>query len=720
MTNETPKEAARRLAKKPLSEGYKAEGLFEYSNPTFWIIRLKHPKTGEKWIRPMHFDGVEFILAEPPFPNGRPLYFPQFSAMKADNPVILTEGELKVCGLKKRLVPAATFGASDNVRRTNFQSLAGRNIKLWPDNDKPGFSCMKEAALILIALKCQVCSIDVSKLSLPPKGDCVDWLKANPGVTAKDIQNLPTIPISAMLPNSGTESTGPANQTKSPVSIDVSWEAPVPFDDKPLPVWPAGVFPAAIEDFVNEVSKSTETPTELAAGMALAVLATANQGKYQVQVKQGYCEPMNLWVCVALPPATRKTAVFQALQKPLVDWESSQRAAKKEEITTAESKRKNAEAIIAGLRRKLGYSKDPIARVQLSEEIQQAEKNIPIVPIIPQLFAQDITPENLGLIMVENNQRLSILCDEGGIFDLIAGRYSKNGIPNLDIFLQAHAGSPVRVNRTTRHKEPVIMDRPALTMGITPQPDVLRSIDKFKDLRGRGLLARFLYLVPSSNFMGHRSLDTAPVCGATALYYRDMITAILNQRSCPEDGCLTLRLSGDAYKDWLAAARRIETQLKEESGTFACIQDWAGKLPGAIARTAGQLHVARYAYSNPWEYAISPEDIGAATKIGEVLASHALKAFDLMKADPTMQSAQRVLNWLQKHPQQQFSMRECHYALKKRFSKVEELEAALKILEDRNYIQPSLQAAGRTAGRPSKLYLVHPQIWATKTTEPAN
>jgi len=48
--------------------------------------------------------------------------------------------------------------------------------------------------------------------------------------------------------------------------------------------------------------------------------------------------------------------------------------------------------------------------------------------------------------MADNDEKMSVLSDEGGIFDILAGRYN-GGIPNLDLFLQSHSGSSVRVDR---------------------------------------------------------------------------------------------------------------------------------------------------------------------------------------------------------------------------------------------------------------------------------
>ena len=59
--------------------------------------------------------------------------------------------------------------------------------------------------------------------------------------------------------------------------------------------------------------------------MVLAAISTAAHGKYKVQVKDDYSEPVNVWTCVALPPGSRKTTVQQAATAPLTAWEKRQR-----------------------------------------------------------------------------------------------------------------------------------------------------------------------------------------------------------------------------------------------------------------------------------------------------------------------------------------------------------------------------------------------------------
>src|SRR5581483_10312381 len=94
------------------------------------------------------------------------------------------------------------------------------------------------------------------------------------------------------------------------------------------------------------------------------------------------------------------------------------------------------------------------------------------VPPIPRLVADDITPEAAATLLAEQKGRLAIISAEGGIFDIIAGRYSK--LPNMDLWLKGHSGDSLKVDRKGR--PPEYIPRPALTLGLMVQPSVLDAI----------------------------------------------------------------------------------------------------------------------------------------------------------------------------------------------------------------------------------------------------
>src|SRR5258708_4405004 len=124
------------------------------------------------------------------------------------------------------------------------------------------------------------------------------------------------------------------------------------------------------------------------------------------------------------------------------------------------------------------------------------------------------------------------------------------------------------------------MQRPALTMAISPQPEVLRGLAGNRAFRGRGLLARILYLLPPSN-LGYRTGDTQPLCESVGQEYANNIRALLNvdpARHNGEPAPHVIRLSPDAMSEWREFFQVVERDMRE-GGRFEHITDWAGKLP---------------------------------------------------------------------------------------------------------------------------------------------
>ena len=61
---------------------------------------------------------------------------------------------------------------------------------------------------------------------------------------------------------------------------------------------------------------------------------------------------------------------------------------------------------------------------------------------LSRLIVDDVSPERLATLLRDHGGRIAVLSAEGDIFDVMAGRYSKGGVPNLGVFLKGHAGDP--------------------------------------------------------------------------------------------------------------------------------------------------------------------------------------------------------------------------------------------------------------------------------------
>ena len=487
------------------------------------------------------------------------------------------------------------------------------------------------------------------------------------------------------------------------------WPEMVPLDAPNLPRLDLAHLPGWAGDYASALAADTETPPELAAGMILVTCATAAARRLRVMVKPGYFEPCNLWAVVALPPGNRKSAVQSAATAPLVAWERDQSEIMVPEITRITSERKTLEARAKEKRNKAAREKDDNKAKELAREAADLEAELPEVPMPPQIWTSDATPERLGSLLAEHGECMAWLSSEGGIFDLLQGRYS-NGIPNLDLVLKAHSGDPERVDRGSRSA--VYLRSPRLSIGLSPQPDVLRGLAAKPGFRGRGLLGRFLYLLPLSP-LGFRALQSKPVPEGVDDAYAAGLRAMLDWEPAEDEHGdeqpHLLRLSEDAHAEWHKFALEIEKQMRP-GRELEHFTDWAGKAPGAAARLAGVLHGIKHAHGRPWEATITLETMNAALEIIAVITRHSLAALDMMGADPTIAAARLVWDWIERGRLARFTVREAFNALRGTFPRVAKLREALEALEERGYvevIEPPRDGPGRP---PSPTVRVRPEI----------
>lgn len=193
---ETPQQAARRLAQAAVRGTFTPEALHEYQladgSAWCWRWRVRRPD-GEKIMRPMHWNGSAYVAGEPPAPaEGKPLY--RLTELLAADPAALVwivEGEWCADHLHRLGLVATTSGSSSSASGADWTPLRGRHCVLWPDHDESGRKYMAELATKLHVLRCTVELIDVEALGLPAKGDVVDWLAAHPEAIVADVLALP-------------------------------------------------------------------------------------------------------------------------------------------------------------------------------------------------------------------------------------------------------------------------------------------------------------------------------------------------------------------------------------------------------------------------------------------------------------------------------------------------------------------------------------------------
>ena len=495
-----------------------------------------------------------------------------------------------------------------------------------------------------------------------------------------------------------------------------SWADPTPLRRvRGVRPFPVNALPRDLANMVAAVSEFTQTPTDLAGTVVLGVLSACAGGRAVVEVRPGWREPVNIYAVVAMAPGSRKSPVFATMTAPLLDVEKDLIDQVRGAIVEAETLKKIATNRAETTRAAAGRA-DPGQRDQLAADAiaDALAAEAVTVPVLPRLFADSVTPEAAASLLAEQGGRLAILSAEGGIFDVLAGRYS-NGLPDLDVWLKGHAGDPLRIDRKGRPAEYV--RAPALTVCLTVQPSILTTIGRNTTFTGRGLLARFLFAVPVNN-VGHRRVGTASVPAAVAEAYDTTVRSLAETMSGWTDPAV-LTLTPAAAQMVLTAESTIEPRLGPH-GDLGHVADWGAKLVGATVRLAALLHLAADP-TRGWSTPISDSDVTGAVRLAGYFTDHAVAAFAFMGADQAVADAEHVLGHLRAHNVRAVSVRNLFDRVRSsRFEKVGDLIATLDLLETYGWVSRRPTPPRESGGRPpSPTYDVHPQVHSAQPAQPA-
>jgi hypothetical protein len=480
------------------------------------------------------------------------------------------------------------------------------------------------------------------------------------------------------------------------------WEMPIPFDEYHLPPFPLDALPKAVGDYVAALSESTQTPVDMAATAAIAILSVCMQGKFKIRAKPDWIEPVNIFVLNVMNPSERKSAVENAMIRPLNVYESERNVQNAAAIEASKMQKRILERRQKVLEDQASKGKaDAQAVRRMAEEIAGYKEMKPM-----KLYVDDITTEKLTSVLADNNGRAAILSTEGGIFDTLAGAYSKT--VNIDVMLKGYSGDSIRVDRIGRNSESIM--NPALTVLLMVQPSVLSGLMQNGVFRGRGLTARFLYCIPAS-FVGKRKYRSASVPDEVYREYEQCIRNLLEDECERGEEIITLSQEADALIE--AFAERLEPELNR---TYADIVDWAGKLVGNIQRIAALLCRAS-TYRNhdflvvPDPLVVDGETMRNSIRIGEYFIEHARAAFMLMGADPVISQSKKVMDVVTKNGMTEFTRRDL-MRLCRNFKKAEDVQPVLTQLVDYGYIAPKEHKNYSGKGRPpAQTYLVNPHMY---------
>jgi len=499
-----------------------------------------------------------------------------------------------------------------------------------------------------------------------------------------------------------------------------TWGDPLPIGPTAdVPSFPVEVLPAWLRDWVTALADDLQCPVDLPAMLAIAVLSLCCAKKLTIHVRSGWDEPINLYVAVALKPGESKSPAFAAAIRPIAQFVAEERRRRDPEMRTVAARADIAAKRIEHLKARAAKATDPAEHAKLLDLVDEAvfEQRAVEIAAPLRLILDDVTAESLEVVLRQQGGRVAIMSDEGGPFELMGGRYS-DGIPNIDIYLKGHSGSPISTDRIGREGGSV--QNPAITIGLTIQPDVVTSLRDRKGFRGRGLLARFLWAIPRSR-VGSRIADSPPVPDDVRRAYKEGVTSLLGivagKDESGEIRSQSIDLTSEAYALLVEFKDRIEPSLGP-SGELESLADWGNKLAGTVVRIAGLLHLADRAMEPPERRSdpIVEEEMRRASRIADFLTAHARIAFDLMESDPVARGARHILAWIDRTGAETFTVRQAYQASRARFRAPAEMDAPLGLLVEHEVIHRRPTPPRSGPGRPpSPIFDVNPAVHAQNT-----
>ena len=527
---------------------------------------------------------------------------------------------------------------------------------------------------------------------------------------------------------SGEYPSSAAAQDRSPPPDAPQWRQPRSLDAPPVPEFPVDALPPVLADLVNAVAESIQVPRGMVASAVLALLSVCLQGKYKVQAKPGWTEPVNLYVYNVLSASERKSAVLNLLIRPILEYENRYNRDHAAEIESSMRTRNALEKSISLIEDQLAKgmaTPDELNRAILKVQEHEVKKKL-------KLFSDNITMEKLGSVMAANNDRASILTTEPGIFDIMAGAYSNS--VNFDLILKAFSGDPSRTERIGRGEER--LDHPTLTMLLMGQPCTLESLMSNSKFKGRGVTSRFLYCIPDS-MVGSRRYLTEEIPEAVKMEYEELLQNLLTD-FYPSDPDVppVITLSPEAFR----LHRQFYEEMEHLQGTeFAYdegLKEWAGKLPGNVLRIAALLTRVRAdfpyeAFRNPFLepepdlYDDSDEEIYAsrssllevdestmenAVLLGRYYLANARKAFSLMGSGRLNTDCRYVLEKILEKRYASFTSREI-FRVSRRFAKMDEIRPVLQQLADLEYLALREAVSPGNSRTRAEVWLVNPLLY---------
>ena len=533
------------------------------------------------------------------------------------------------------------------------------------------------------------------------------WDNAAGDQLLRDIERTPTIKVEAAKPVAGSDRM---HISVLPTNLEHPWASIHSLGDLGTAErFPIEELPQPMRSMIEAVAETTATPVDLAASVALGVLAVLASRGVSIRPTGGiWTPPANIYVCCVITTGEGKTPVFRELTGPLYEIQAELVAEGRPGLIEAKTRRAIADQIAEKAAKDVlsgkGHISDAVRFAQEADLIQ--------IPPSQRILTMEPTPEALVRICSDNGGTLGVLNDEGAEVFQLASRYSANGAANLGVFLEGFDGGHHVSDRASR--ESLTIPRLVLSMVLAVQPSVLDELARDKANRDRGLLGRFLLCMPTSQ-VGSRPTRRPEVPSGVRSDWNHLLRTLSNRvLASPEP--TVLELDSFAQGTWWKFCEILEPRLHPDTGDLRYCVDWGNKGQGHVARLAALLHVgAEHSLNVP----VQAATMRSASVLWEYFAAHAKRVFGVMSEPDDQRIARRLARWFERTDLAQFSQRDAWKGVEGGIVvSAGDVQRGLKVLRERGYVREVPPQEPHGPGRPpSTHYEVNPALRTAKTAK---
>ena len=410
---------------------------------------------------------------------------------------------------------------------------------------------------------------------------------------------------------------------------------PLPESD-PFPVEALGDISGGAVEAMSEIIKA---PKAICANSIIASTTLALQGHVDVVIDGRIRPTSNFFISIG-ESGERKSAVDWEALKPHVDYQKELRIKYKEELKgylrEAEAYRRAKDEV---LKKAKGRENKLTALENLGDE--------PASPLLPFVISEEPTYEGLVKSLELGQASQGLFSDEGGRFIGGHGMNSDNALKTASGLSGLWDGKSISRVRAGDGSSLLVGRR--LSLHLMVQPNIAQMMLSNNLLIEQGLLSRCLCVYPKST-VGTRRYKAVDLTESQAMRtYRDKISEILHTPYNTGNAKNELQpnrveLDGDAKQVWQVFHNKVEDELSE-FGQLASIRGLGNKAPEHAFRLGAVLAgFEAPEISNFSE--ISSGYIRNSTILTQYYLNEALRLFNSGIADPFLQEANKLLEWL--------------------------------------------------------------------------